>query len=73
MFERIYKTTAYEKLEGTPHIFEAFRHDIMNAAPFAIFLDGTFLATAENGLGISEEIKSTIEWYGWSTINPALG
>ncbi len=70
MIERIYKTTVYEKHDGTPHIFEAFRQNIRGAAPFVIMLDGAFLTTAENGSEISDEIESTIEWFGWSRSNP---
>ena len=64
--KRICKITVYEKYDGTPHIFEAFRRNIINAAPFVIFLDGNFFATAETRSGISEEIESTIKWYGWT-------
>ena len=72
MAERIYKETAYEKHEGTPHIFEAYRQNAENAAPFMILLDGSFLATAETGPEISEEIESTIEWYGWTRVSPVF-
>ncbi len=72
MTERIYKTTAYEKHEGTPHTFEAFRLEADGVAPYIKMLDGSFLATAENGPEISEEISDTIKWFGWSNVCPVF-
>ena len=71
MTERLYEaTTAYERLDGTPHVFEVFRQMIEGAAPYVIMLDGSFLATAEHGADASEEIADTISWYGWTSTNP---
>lgn len=72
MCNLVEKVTAYENHEGTPHTFEVFIQNINGTAPFMIMLDGSFLATAENGLEVSEEIKSNIEWFGWNTVNPTF-
>lgn len=70
MFELIQKTVAYEKHDGTPHIFEVYRQNLENAAPFVVMLDGAFFATEEYGVEIAEEIESTIKWYDWSRKTP---
>ena len=72
MIERIYKTAAYESYGGTPHLFEVFENKTSGAAPYVIMLDGAFLSTAENGLEISDEIESTVKWFGWKRSNPML-
>ena len=70
MTERIYKETVYEKYDGTPHTFEVFAQYGLGAAPYAMFLDGAFFVTTENGPAMSEEIEDTINWFGWSRTNP---
>lgn len=72
MPERIYKTTVYEKHGDASHVFEAFRSGIAGSAPYVILLDGSFLATAESGHEISDEINDTIKWFGWVSVNPAF-
>ena len=72
MTELIHKTSAYEKYDGTRHIFETYRQKITGAAPYVIILDGAFLATAESGADVSSEIKSTINWFNWTSTNPAF-
>ena len=72
MNERIYKETYYEAYEGAAHTFEAFTHSADGAAPYVILLDGSFLATAESGAEIAEEIADTVRWFGWKfTRDPA--
>ena len=70
MTEKIDTTSAYEKLDGTRHIFETYRQKIRGAAPYVIELDREFLATAESGADVSDEIESTIQWFNWTTTNP---
>ena len=72
MAQTIYKTTAYERHEGTPHIFEVYKQNSDGAAPYMIALDGSFLATAESGPDIAEEIQSTIKWFDWCSTNPVF-
>lgn len=72
MVELIYKSTVYEAHEGTSHIFEVYKQNIENAAPFVIMMDGSFLTTAENGPEISAEIEATIKWFGWIKSNPVF-
>lgn len=71
-----YKAIAYEA-DGTKHTFEAFatRKKIQgfkahDGAPYTILLDGSFLADAESGYRVGEEINDTIQWFGWSRTNP---
>lgn len=72
MAERIYKQTYYEAQGDAAHIFEAFTHRAAGAAPYVILLDGSFLATAESGAEIAEEIADTVRWFGWKfTRDPA--
>ncbi len=61
---------AYEKYTGECHHFEAWNVKIMGAAPYTIFLDGSFFATAESGAEIGDEIEKTITWFGWTRTNP---
>lgn len=76
MKQLFHKRYAYEA-DGTQHIFEAFstRKKVKGfkahgGAPYTILLDGSFLATAETGYEVGEEIEETIRWFGWSRTNP---
>lgn len=69
---KIYDCKAYEKYTGEAHLFEVLKSKIKNSAPYVIFLDGSFFATAENGAGIGDEIESTITWFGWTRTNPVF-
>lgn len=71
-----YKTSAFEA-DGTEHLFEAFAtrkkvpgFKAYDGAPYMILLDGSFLADAESGFEVGEEISGTIQWFGWSRTNP---
>lgn len=66
----ISKQHAYEKHDGTSHVFEIFEKSA--GAPYFILLDGCFLCTAENGPEIAEEVESTIRWFDWTRINPTF-
>ena len=50
---------------GREHVFEVFRTEIENKAPYTIMVDGDFYCTEESGHEVAEEIEDTINWYSW--------